>query len=75
MNARHIARTRAIKNLAKADELIEPIREEKIFVSLWYNHVTTTITGKGLSINSDKKCGEDGGRCYKCCPDAIIKDK
>lgn len=74
-NARHIARTRAIKNLPKADELIEPIREEKTFVTLWYNYVTTTVTGKGLSINSDKKCEEVGGRCYQCCPDAILKDK
>ena len=64
VTSKYIATTRAIEKVPGADEIIEPIRKDDVYIAVWYNRMTTTVKGKAISINSDKKCKEENGKCW-----------
>ncbi len=64
-HARHIARQRAVDSFAKADDVLEPtVRVWRRF-NPWDARVKITVTGKAISVKTDKECVETSGNCWE----------
>lgn len=64
-NSWHIARNRAVRQVTAADDLMDPIVEDKTFFALWYARIDTSVTGKAISIKTDAKCKKTEDNCWE----------
>ncbi len=65
VHARHIAKTRAIDKLVKADDLMEPTERLHRRFNPWDSRVKVTVSGKAISIKTDKECAATDGNCWE----------
>jgi hypothetical protein len=65
VHARHIAQQRAIESFVKADDLLEPTERVHRRFNPWDARVQVTVSGKAISIKTDKECAATAGNCWE----------